>query len=265
MNNYFSINNTKTLCHYGVLGQKWGIRRYQNEDGTLTAAGKEKYYSSKGWGHVGRAITNTSLGQRIFGVGANKGYREDKKEIKAEYQKKLSEVKGTKKEMADTKKAYKSDYKKTLGEARESAAQALYPYQSEKMNKLIQNENIGKNFAKSFLLGGTGALRYDEHRAAGNGRLVSAGAGFVDSVANSYIPLNTGEYIYKNVKNKKAGYQTGEVENKKNKIKDETKKDPLWYNSDGSLNQNGLMLMKSDAKEGDQRSIDYLKKHNIKY
>lgn len=33
------------LKHYGVKGMKWGVRRYQNEDGTLTAAGKERYYS----------------------------------------------------------------------------------------------------------------------------------------------------------------------------------------------------------------------------
>ena len=29
-----------TLEHYSVLGMKWGVRRYQNADGTLTAAGK---------------------------------------------------------------------------------------------------------------------------------------------------------------------------------------------------------------------------------
>lgn len=33
------------LMHYGVKGMKWGVRRYQNEDGSLTPAGKKKYRS----------------------------------------------------------------------------------------------------------------------------------------------------------------------------------------------------------------------------
>lgn len=31
------------LMHYGVMGMKWGVRRYQNADGTLTALGKSHY------------------------------------------------------------------------------------------------------------------------------------------------------------------------------------------------------------------------------
>lgn len=31
------------LAHHGIKGQKWGIRRFQNKDGTLTAAGKKRY------------------------------------------------------------------------------------------------------------------------------------------------------------------------------------------------------------------------------
>lgn len=30
------------LYHHGVKGMKWGVRRYQNKDGTLTAAGKKR-------------------------------------------------------------------------------------------------------------------------------------------------------------------------------------------------------------------------------
>lgn len=30
------------LTHHGILGQKWGVRRYQNQDGSLTAAGKKR-------------------------------------------------------------------------------------------------------------------------------------------------------------------------------------------------------------------------------
>ena len=33
------------LVHHGVKGQKWGVRRYQNADGTLTNAGKKRYDS----------------------------------------------------------------------------------------------------------------------------------------------------------------------------------------------------------------------------
>ena len=32
------------LRHWGIKGQKWGERRFRNEDGTLTEAGKKRYY-----------------------------------------------------------------------------------------------------------------------------------------------------------------------------------------------------------------------------
>lgn len=37
------------LAHHGVKGQHWGIRRYQNEDGSLTDEGREKYGYNRGW------------------------------------------------------------------------------------------------------------------------------------------------------------------------------------------------------------------------
>lgn len=35
--------NNNQLYHHGIKGMKWGVRRYRNEDGTLTNAGKKRY------------------------------------------------------------------------------------------------------------------------------------------------------------------------------------------------------------------------------
>lgn len=34
---------TDSLMHHGIKGQKWGVRRFQNKDGTLTKSGKIRY------------------------------------------------------------------------------------------------------------------------------------------------------------------------------------------------------------------------------
>lgn len=42
------------LYHYGIPDMRWGIRRYQNPDGTLTPAGKERYYGNRKSGKPSR-------------------------------------------------------------------------------------------------------------------------------------------------------------------------------------------------------------------
>ncbi len=38
-----SRSNSDFLCHYGIIGQKWGVRRFQNSDGSFTEEGKKRY------------------------------------------------------------------------------------------------------------------------------------------------------------------------------------------------------------------------------
>lgn len=41
------VESGSYICHHGVKGQKWGVRRYQNKDGSLTEAGKIRYNVGK--------------------------------------------------------------------------------------------------------------------------------------------------------------------------------------------------------------------------
>ena len=72
---------TKTyLVHHGIKGQRWGIRRYQNEDGSLTPAGVRRYQKlDEKW--VKRKST------RVY----NKALKESKSEMK-EYIKELQKT-----------------------------------------------------------------------------------------------------------------------------------------------------------------------------
>lgn len=49
----FSYDDSKYIEHHGVLGQKWGVRRYQNKDGGLTPAGRK---------HVGQNVSSNRVG-----------------------------------------------------------------------------------------------------------------------------------------------------------------------------------------------------------
>lgn len=45
----YILTSNGELYHAGVKGMKWGVRRYQNKDGSLTPAGKKRYDKQESW------------------------------------------------------------------------------------------------------------------------------------------------------------------------------------------------------------------------
>lgn len=49
------------LCHHGIKGQRWGVRRYQNEDGSYTNTGKKRRSVSPNYGIVSMGKKKVSV------------------------------------------------------------------------------------------------------------------------------------------------------------------------------------------------------------
>lgn len=125
MSTFYSKAEESYLAHYGIRGQKWGMRRYQNSDGSLTSEGRERYGSS-----------------------GNKLTRENKKEIRREYK-------------ADNKKAFEIGKQATISaraadiaRAKEARAQKRYDRKqtAKRKEKLETAKKLRKDWDKTAAL-----------------------------------------------------------------------------------------------------------------
>lgn len=55
----YSFQREEDLMHHGIKGMKWGVRRWQNADGTFNEAGKKRYFS-EGSGENYRSVGGTA-------------------------------------------------------------------------------------------------------------------------------------------------------------------------------------------------------------
>lgn len=65
--------DSNSLQHHGIKGQKWGVRRYQNKDGSLTNAGKQRQASTK---ESVKDLSDDELRKRIKRLQDEKTYKD---------------------------------------------------------------------------------------------------------------------------------------------------------------------------------------------
>ena len=123
------------LIHYGVMGQKWGVRRYQNQDGSLTGEGRNHY-------GVGDRIKAgfRNAGNSIYGGVKNRiSYSVNKRNNNIRLANTIANSKGgAYKPLASTA---------ALGATMFASAKAA-GYLSEKMTKAILNNSNMSNGSK---------------------------------------------------------------------------------------------------------------------
>ena len=155
MNTYYIAGYpvSDELYHHGIKGQKWGVRRYQNEDGSLTPAGRERYGKNLGEYGTGKqgVIRKFATGDWLLG---NKQLGERREQwYKNRIEKRQSEGKST----------HQLENKYEIQKAR-NIGRDLYNSRA----------STGKLVAQALLLGEAGA---DSYRSArGRGRDVGEAA-----------------------------------------------------------------------------------------
>ena len=108
---------TNTLSHHGIKGQKWGVRHWQNSDGTFNEAGKKRYFGNGGGenykpvrssgGNVRRSLAKVyEANEKYYSKHGNNAMANANRQAKERLLKKASESDAKKeKRLADAKSA----------------------------------------------------------------------------------------------------------------------------------------------------------------
>lgn len=92
------------LYHYGIKGQKWGVRRYQNKDGSLTPAGKKRRSSSD----EARNMSTDELRQKVRRLNNEQRYIDLTKSSSSSVSKTADGIERASRIGGDANKIYKS-------------------------------------------------------------------------------------------------------------------------------------------------------------
>lgn len=143
------------LQHYGIVGMKWGRRRYQNKDGSLTPAGEKRY--------------------------AEKGYAEDAyRSNKTRRGKLYDKVTGAHK-TAGKMKAYSS----SESQNRKRANEYVNSKSTKRTRDAVKNMSTGEAIGKAMLMGNYGALVYTSLRSQNVSRGKAAATAIVNNLGNN--------------------------------------------------------------------------------
>lgn len=137
------------LIHFGIPGQKWGVRRFQNEDGTLTPEGIRRYSDlldkSEKSDKYKKKLDKFERKTDLYGDRAHdSGFKNKKEQLRAsrrfdnENVKKMHEIGNNASDKRQEGKNPMNDVKKYVNTSLETATKFVNGDQSEAAQKIVQ-------------------------------------------------------------------------------------------------------------------------------
>ena len=256
------------LYHFGIKGQRWGVRRYQNPDGSLTALGKKKYGTKSNFEKV-QAAKKAASGSRIKAqLDREKANARTQAEIE-KYRKKAAKKLG-KSEDQEVESKDESTEKKTKGSMTNEELRTATDrinlernYIDAQKNYIISNQQLsqvkpqkvskGKEFAKKIW------------KEAVEPAVVNAGKQYLEKTLKETLGLKDDSMSALKKKAQEAEYRKKiydaekarrEVEGKPNdnNNNNNNKKDPN-KNSDNNTNKNEKKDKKSQSDKNSDKKV----------
>lgn len=223
----------KELYHHGVLGMKWGVRRYQNKDGSLTSAGRKRYNSPDDKAKKKISSINSKTAEKI-------------KKIRAEGKSKLKIAKAEEKAAAKIAKE-EAKYNTKAKNASDAKAKTIKDMSDDEIRQRINRIRLEKELA---------SLQPEQ---------VSAGKKFATSLKDNVIgpaARDAGKRLLTDFLNKKGAEMLGlnkkEVENATAKLKDEAER----LGAKKKIHEINKYFEKEKAKEAAEEAKKNSKKDN---
>ena len=127
------------LRHHGIKGQKWGVRRFQNKDGSLTPAGKKRYDDGEGSYNYGKDSGNRKV------VRVPKGSNDNN------YESTLNKVKSAGKIVDEMKKYSNSSQKSNDPNMERRIRKSITELSDKELQQRVNRLNMEDNYTRMMM------------------------------------------------------------------------------------------------------------------